>query len=117
MFALRGREALKEAGITHVVSVLRLPLDKALFENYEHKVIEVDDIEDENLLEHFTSSNKFISEALKAGGAVLIHWFVVHFFILFLAFYQAFTQPLASLLTHTLVPWGNPVQRLYSLHI
>lgn len=73
MFALRGREALNEAGITHVVSVLRLPLDKTLFENYEHKVIEVDDVEDENLLEHFTASNKFISEALKARGAVLIH--------------------------------------------
>lgn len=78
MFALRGREALKEAGITHVVSVLRLPLDKTLFEGYEHKVIEVDDVEDENLLEHFTASNKFISGALQGGGAVLIHWFVTN---------------------------------------
>lgn len=117
MFALRGREALKEAGITHVVSVLRLPLDKALFENYEHKVIEVDDVEDENLLEHFTSSNKFISEALKAEGAVLIHWFVVHFFFFFFSLLPSLHQPLASLLTHTLVPWGNPVQQLYLLHI
>lgn len=81
MFALRGREALKEAGITHVVSVLRLPLDKTLFENYEHKVIEVDDVEDENLLEHFTASNEFISGALRAGGAVLIHWFVTDLII------------------------------------
>lgn len=78
MFALLGREALKEAGITHVVSVLRRPLGKALFENYEHKVIEVDDVEDENMLEHFTASNKFISGALQAGGAVLIHWFVTN---------------------------------------
>lgn len=77
MFALRGREALKQAGITHVVSVLRLPLDKALFGNFVHKVIEVDDVEDENLLEYFTASNKFISGALQEGGAVLIHWFVV----------------------------------------
>lgn len=81
MFALRGREALKEAGITHVISVLRLPLDKTLFENYEHKIIEVDDVEDENLLEHFTASNKFISGALQAGGAVLIHWFVTNLII------------------------------------
>ncbi|PWW78896.1 dual specificity protein phosphatase 12 [Tuber magnatum] len=73
MYALRRREALEEAGITHVVSVLRLPLDKELFLQYQHKIIEVDDVEDENLLEHFPDSNKFISEALKGGGAVLIH--------------------------------------------
>ncbi|KAL7268237.1 tyrosine protein phosphatase yvh1, partial [Rhizina undulata] len=73
MFALRRREAMKEAGITHVVSVLRLPLDKALFENYEHMVVEVDDVEDENILEHFSTSNKFISSAIQNGGVVLIH--------------------------------------------
>lgn len=77
MFALRGGEASKEAGITHVVSVLRLPLDKELFKTYQHKVIEVDDARDENLLEHFAESNKFISDALKGGGAVFIHWFVM----------------------------------------
>lgn len=80
---------MKEAGITHVVSVLRLPLDKTLFKDYEHKVIEVDDVSDENMLEHFTASNEFISGALQAGGAVLIHWFVTNLIIL----------PLASLLT------------------
>ncbi|KAG0136678.1 protein-tyrosine phosphatase-like protein [Tuber indicum] len=73
MYALRGREALKKAGITHVVSVLRLPLDKELFVQYQHKIIEVDDAEAENLLEHFADSHKFISDALKGGGAVLIH--------------------------------------------
>jgi len=78
MYALRRCEALKEAGITHVVSVLRLPLDKELFVQYQHKIVEVDDVEDENLLEHFADTNKFISDALKSGGAVLIHWFVIH---------------------------------------
>lgn len=78
MYALRRREALKEAGITHVVSVLRLPLDKELFVQYQHKIVEVDDVENENLLEHFADTNKFISDALKNGGAVLIHWFVTY---------------------------------------
>jgi dual specificity phosphatase 12 len=39
-------------------------------------------VEEENLLEHFAESNKFISDALKARGAVLIHWFVNTFLAL-----------------------------------
>jgi dual specificity phosphatase 12 len=74
MFALRGKEALKEAGITHVVSVLRQPLDATLFEGYQHHIIEVDDVEDENIIEHFAGANEFIKKALEGGGAVLIHW-------------------------------------------
>ncbi|KAI5813438.1 protein-tyrosine phosphatase-like protein [Pyronema omphalodes] len=73
MFALRGKEALKEAGITHVVSVLRQPLDAKLFEGYEHHIIEVDDVEDENIIQYFAGANEFIKKALEEGGAVLIH--------------------------------------------
>ena len=29
-------------------------MDKALFERFTHKVVEVDDVDDENLIEHFT---------------------------------------------------------------
>jgi dual specificity phosphatase 12 len=74
MYALHAKSGLKTAAISHMVSCLRLPLDKTLFEGYEHLVIEVDDMEDENLLEHFPTTNKFISKALKDGGAVFIHW-------------------------------------------
>ncbi|KAF8545101.1 protein-tyrosine phosphatase-like protein [Trichophaea hybrida] len=73
MFALRGKSALQAAAITHVVSVLRLPLDKSLFEGFEHLVVEVDDVEDGNLIEHFAITNEFISNALNNDGAVLIH--------------------------------------------
>ncbi|KZF21524.1 dual specificity protein phosphatase 12 [Xylona heveae TC161] len=73
IFSLRRREALKEANITHVVSVLRMPLEEALFQPYKHHVVEVDDIEDENLLEHFEATNKFIQDGLDAGGGVLVH--------------------------------------------
>ncbi|KAI7045359.1 hypothetical protein KC352_g44807, partial [Hortaea werneckii] len=41
LFTLRRKEALQEAGITHVLSILRLPLDQDLFRDYHHKVVEV----------------------------------------------------------------------------
>lgn len=75
MFTLRRREALHQANITHVLSVLRSPLDQDLFSPFQkHMVVEVDDVEDENLLEHFSATNKFIQEGLEGGGGVLVHW-------------------------------------------
>ena len=59
-----------------MLSVLRLELDEDLFGDYSHKVIEVDDVDDENLLEHFPSCNKFIQDGLDGGGSVLVHWSV-----------------------------------------
>ena len=73
---MRRKEALKKANITHVVSALRLPLDENLFVDYKHHVVELDDVEDENIVEHFAGSNAFIQEGLEAGGGVLIHWWV-----------------------------------------
>ena len=74
LFTVRRKDTLQENGITHILSVLRLPLDEGLFEKYGHKVVEVDDVEDENLLEYFPDCNKFIQDAPDAGGAVLVHW-------------------------------------------
>jgi dual specificity phosphatase 12 len=71
---LRRKEALQASRITHVLSVLKLPLDDPLFASYEHKVVEVDDVDDENLLEHFADCNRFIQAGLDAGGGVLVHW-------------------------------------------
>ena len=62
------------ANITHVVSVLRLPLDNDLVVNLKHHVVEVDDVEDDNILEHFPLSNAFIHQGLDGGGGVLVHW-------------------------------------------
>ncbi|TGZ83872.1 dual specificity protein phosphatase 12 [Ascodesmis nigricans] len=73
MFALRSKIAMKENEITHIVTVLRQPLDHTLFEGYEHLVIEVDDVEEENLIEHFARSYSWIDEAVKKGGRVFIH--------------------------------------------
>ncbi|KAJ4365278.1 tyrosine protein phosphatase yvh1 [Neocucurbitaria cava] len=73
MFTLRRRDALKQANITHVLSVLRAPLDQDLFSPFRHMAVEVDDVEDENLLEHFPATNRFIQEGLDGGGGVLVH--------------------------------------------
>ena len=78
IFSLRRKEALEQANITHVLSVLRLPLDEALFAKYKHLVVEVDDVDDENLLEHFAATNAFIQDGLDGGGGVLVHWSVRH---------------------------------------
>ncbi|KAF2653392.1 dual specificity protein phosphatase 12 [Lophiostoma macrostomum CBS 122681] len=73
MFTLRRRDALQQANITHVLSVLRMPLDQSLFSPFKHMVVEVDDVEDEDLLGHFPSTNQFIQEGLDGGGGVLVH--------------------------------------------
>ena len=76
IFSMRRKEALKTANITHVLSVLRLDVDENLFGSYHHKIVQVDDVDDENLLEHFPSTNKFIQDGLDSGGGVLVHWYV-----------------------------------------
>ncbi|KAI9676771.1 MAG: tyrosine protein phosphatase yvh1 [Trizodia sp. TS-e1964] len=73
LFTLRRAAVLKAANITHVLSVLRAPLDKALFAQYKHMLVEVDDMESENLLEHFVTTNNFIQDGLAGGGGVLVH--------------------------------------------
>jgi len=67
---------MKEANITHVVSVLRWPVEELLMKPYKHLQIDVDDDEEENLLEFFPASNRFIQDALDNGGSVLVHWYV-----------------------------------------
>lgn len=74
LFASRRKEALNKVNITHVVSVLRLPLDNDLFVKFKHHVVEIDDVEDENVIEHFPTSNAFIQQGLDRGGGVLVHW-------------------------------------------
>ncbi|KAF2100675.1 phosphatases II [Rhizodiscina lignyota] len=73
LFTLRRKAALQEANITHVVSVLRMSLDEDFFAPYKHLMIEVDDVEDENLLEHFPATNRFIQDGLDGGGGVFVH--------------------------------------------
>lgn len=50
------------------------PGEGDLFGSYKHMIVEVDDLEDENLLEHFPSTNQFIQAGLDSGGGLLVHW-------------------------------------------
>lgn len=54
--------------------MLKLPVEQGLFEGFTHKAVEVDDVEDENLLEHFPECNRFIQSGIESGGGVLVHW-------------------------------------------
>ncbi|ELR08640.1 tyrosine protein phosphatase yvh1 [Pseudogymnoascus destructans] len=74
VFALRRPQTLKEAGITHIVSALRFNYKETKgWENYTHCNVQIDDMDDENLIEHFPTVVQFIKDALAGGGGVLIH--------------------------------------------
>jgi dual specificity phosphatase 12 len=73
LFTLRRRAALQEANITHVLSVLHYE-GRELFAGFEQMTVAVDDVDDENLIEHFPTTNRFIREGLAGGGGVLVHW-------------------------------------------
>jgi dual specificity phosphatase 12 len=57
-----------------VVSVLRLAPSENIFSDFKQHRIDVDDVDDENLLEHLPAAVKFIQSGLDAGGSVLVHW-------------------------------------------
>ncbi|KAE8353917.1 protein-tyrosine phosphatase-like protein [Aspergillus coremiiformis] len=74
ILSLNDKAALEKENITHILSVLRLqPQEETKFAGFQHHSIEVDDIYNENLLEHFPSAIKFIQSGLDAGGGVLVH--------------------------------------------
>ncbi|RAH74322.1 dual specificity phosphatase YVH1 [Aspergillus aculeatinus CBS 121060] len=73
VLSLKNNTALTRANITHIVSVLRLQQADELLAPYQRHCIEVDDVDDENLLEHFPAAVKFIQSGLDSGGAVLVH--------------------------------------------
>lgn len=64
----------KDAGITHILSVLDFDIYEAgAFKQYKHLHIRIDDDPNENLLQHFQESNRFIEQALDDDGGVFVH--------------------------------------------
>jgi dual specificity phosphatase 12 len=59
--------------------MLRMQQDEELFAPSKHLMIDVDDVDEENLLQHFVTTNAFIQSGLDGGGGVLVHWLVVLF--------------------------------------
>lgn len=67
---------LEDAKITHILSVLDFNYcdQRPDFAKYTRLFIQADDVWDENLLQHFTKTNAFISAALKEEESrVLVH--------------------------------------------
>lgn len=50
--------------------------DESTFASFRHLTIDVDDVADEDLLEHFGTANVFIQAGIDSGGGVLVHWLV-----------------------------------------
>ena len=74
LYALYQTEEIKAANVTHVLSVINYVLDPELFRPFRHFVVDVEDDEDENLLQFFAESIRFIEDGLEGGGAVFVHW-------------------------------------------
>jgi len=70
---LQRVEQMRKANVTHVLSVLRYNKESPLFANYKHFLVDIDDVEDEDLLQHFAATNAFIEEGLAGGGGVFVH--------------------------------------------
>lgn len=77
--ALSGQKSLRDNNITHILSLLgpEIPALEGQYvrqvKNFKHKRIDIDDIEDENIIQYFDRTNKFIHEALDSGGGILVH--------------------------------------------
>ncbi|ETS75283.1 hypothetical protein PFICI_12227 [Pestalotiopsis fici W106-1] len=71
--ALFQTNLVKEAGITHVVSVIDYDVDARQLERMKQLHIDAEDVPGENLLCYFNTTTTFIDDALESGGAVFIH--------------------------------------------
>ncbi|KAK2875950.1 hypothetical protein FQN49_001492 [Arthroderma sp. PD_2] len=79
IFALRDQDALKEANITHVISVVG-PSERSTaisslhkYDARGHLILALADRGNENILQHFPQAVRFIQAAIADGGAVLVH--------------------------------------------
>ncbi|EPS40002.1 hypothetical protein H072_6420 [Dactylellina haptotyla CBS 200.50] len=71
---ISGRpDILKDANITHILSVIDEDLDPTLFAGYEHLQIEEDDSDEVDLIRQFKRCNEFIEKGIASGGGVLVH--------------------------------------------
>lgn len=74
LMALHGTEALVNAGVTHVLSAINYRLEPRMIERFTHFQIKLEDDEDEDIIQFFPQTNKFIDDALRSGGGVFVHW-------------------------------------------
>ena len=66
--------AMREAGISHILSVIDRPMAVSIQNQFTCKFVNVLDFPDEDLLSYFEESLRFIDEGRKNGTGVLVHW-------------------------------------------
>jgi dual specificity phosphatase 12 len=72
--AARSTRSLAENRITHILSVCSDPIPAEVPEaGICHKRIQVEDVDYADLLIHLPTAVKFIDQALRSGGIVLVH--------------------------------------------
>lgn len=70
---------LYKNGITHIVRVLKGNFGKVYYDKFSYKIIQIDDLPNQNLQKYFDSAHKFIDEALSENSEgniknkVLVH--------------------------------------------
>ncbi|CAK8686511.1 unnamed protein product [Clavelina lepadiformis] len=65
-------EELEEFGITHILNVT-LEIENFFPRQFDYKSIRLRDVETSDLLSHWNATWRYISEARKKGGRVLVH--------------------------------------------
>ncbi|KAJ2084763.1 tyrosine protein phosphatase yvh1 [Coemansia sp. S142-1] len=63
---------LKEAGITHILSVAR-HYPPSHPNDFIYMSVEIDDLPEENIIQFFPETNSFTSSVLESGGRMLVH--------------------------------------------
>ncbi|KAJ2462399.1 tyrosine protein phosphatase yvh1, partial [Coemansia sp. RSA 2322] len=66
------KASLKEAHITHILSVARHYLPSHP-NDFTYMSVAIDDLPEENIIQYFPECNRFIGSALEGGGRVLVH--------------------------------------------
>lgn len=80
LYALYQQNVVKDAGVTHVLSVIDFNFyelnESSKFlksQNYSHMIVQIEDDPNEDLLQHFDRMVEFINEGLESGGGVFVH--------------------------------------------
>ena len=68
------RHWITSTGITHILTVEAKPLPLSAHDGLKYLYVYALDMEDTDLLHEFLSCCKFIEEARKENGIVLVHW-------------------------------------------
>lgn len=75
--ASKSLETLLSLGVTHIVCIRdakeAFSVRPRFPENFQYMVLDVEDNEEQNLIRLFPSAKKFIDDAIRSGGIVLVH--------------------------------------------